>query len=652
MLQRVLREYFIATFPIALVMFAAVGYTLSQVIQPLSIHGWDIVLLLSLVGATSLSVLINREGIFRAADHTKQPKQSRVVAYIPYLILLPGLAAVLLSTRIQISFHGFFHSGYVYQILANHTPPENPILPGFPANIYWLYHAFLAASADLTGVAPPLLSIAVNILTLIATIILAAQLGRSQGLIRSQLLLTLGVLFMLFGENLFGILHVLLMNVLRIDLVHIILPGAPYSTAQPLTIDSYIEPMALGNGRLSNLWHKFLNFNGFPLGIMYYVWALFIAARMIKEQMRHIDIALLILAMVGGLAFHTTSGLFIVLVIPVAIFATRLTLVLADKDYYFAPKLSIVADMYQKVYSGDLRGRVLLAGALISGIPITLYVAQAARALPGSGRVQIVNLINIFSVLIAIYPVLPLFVSSTIGALRNRDRGVVFLAFTSIFGYGMACIAVLPEDNQYKFVYLASIPACLIAFLAINNLLLSVNRRSSVWGKIAITGISILLFMNLLYVGLAYMWSSWFSDRSFGYEGTHVTSDGRGYRDIFTWVRDNTLPNTLVVAPLVPKANTELFILSERLPYVADWDEFAAGIPEYDVRRNVVDDFYAAEGPIERKIAAVNYIRGFHLARPIVIIVPHQYLNTPMLERTGFKLLYRGTTGDLWLLRS
>lgn len=627
----------IPAIPFSVVIFAVLGYTLSQFMRPFAASAWTVTLLLSL--ALSLTIIAATKVVFNA---TASPHPSSSTATVkgalpgflkqllPYLVLVPGICALVLSPRLQISFHGYFHAGYVYQLLNGYVPPENPILPGYPANIYWLYHALIAALVNLFEIAPPVASLGINLLAAGLAITFTAGIIHQFDLKQRGPVMAVFVLLALFGTNLFGILHVVLVRVFQIDVISLFLPGVAYLPEQPGTVSYYLEPMAFGHARLSNLWHKFLNFNGFPLGITYYTLALLVMVKAWPRQIRIQEAINLVVAVLGGLAFHTTTGLFMAVVIPTAALGAWLTCRLR-------PQIRV-----------SRAGLALLLAAFVSSLPILVYVYRAAQALPMENQLAWLNLINLFSIGLAIYPLIPFFILGAGRAFRERDGATVFLAFTAAIGFALASVAVLPENNQYKFIYLAAIPTALVSITAIASLLDSPNGKSILAGKVSLGVITVLLSANLIYVGTGYLTSAWFQDKSFQFSGRHVLlhNDER-FGDLFNWMRDNTSPETIVVVPPVHKADTEVFLVAERLPYVAEWDEFAARIPEYEARLMAIEVFYAADSTSGQRADAAEYICRSRLNRPVIFVVPKYYMTPAGPDEIGLGLLYPGAQAHL-----
>ncbi len=185
--------------------FGVVGYISCLVIENPSIKVWVIILVAALICAfLSLQYFQLRsdvDGQFSVKNFA--------FGFLPYLVLLPGVVLLFSSIRIQLSYHGPFHMGYIFQIIHGFSPPENVVLPGYAANVYWIYHALLAVLVDIFNTTPLKMSVFINISALIAALY---WIRKSLGL------LTLGSigpffkssynLMILLGINLFYSVHI------------------------------------------------------------------------------------------------------------------------------------------------------------------------------------------------------------------------------------------------------------------------------------------------------------------------------------------------------------------------------------------------------------------------------------------------------------
>ncbi len=194
-------------------------------------------------------------------------RMDRWLGYAPYLIFVPALVVVFSDTHFQMVFDGDIHTSYINEILVGTTPPENPFLPGYPPNYYWLYHALIATFANVTNLAPPLISSLLNVMALICIFAWTKQIIRALGYgDKHPLLVNLMVIFVVFGLNIFGIIHA----------ADDILSGGVGTNISR-------DMILMGDSRLRSLWFKFLAFNSFPLTLVYYLMGIFASIQFIFE---------------------------------------------------------------------------------------------------------------------------------------------------------------------------------------------------------------------------------------------------------------------------------------------------------------------------------------------------------------------------------
>ena len=141
-------EVFNPLFAISFALFVSVGYIFS-LLTPMTIDLWQALLI--------PCTLIPLAWLLSGA--VKRSKQSQSDAYqfswrvflplvVPAMVLAPGLYAIVSSPTVQILSHPDLHFGYINQLLYGSTPLENVFVAGYPANYYWLFHAFLAARGE------------------------------------------------------------------------------------------------------------------------------------------------------------------------------------------------------------------------------------------------------------------------------------------------------------------------------------------------------------------------------------------------------------------------------------------------------------------------------------------------------------------------
>jgi len=542
------------------------------------------------------------------------PRRWRILRLTPMLSLLaflPGILALGLSTRMQISVHGFFHSAYVYQILHGMIPPENVTLPGYPVNNYWPYHAILAVFSRILQAPPPLASAWLNILSLLVSLALSYRLIRL--LIREvSLLQGVTLAFVgLFGMNLFGAFHT--------------------------WIDGDQDPLRpgvlMGDYRVAHMFDKFLNFSGFSVGIMLYLFVLVILAGVvINKRFSRYDFLSLAMSGFGALLIHATTGLFMALVLPVALAVIYLVyLWRTHRGHLLQAILSDARSLSRPLRSP---GNLVSLGVIGAVAVIVLHsVYRTSIAMPVKSEIDWFSLYDTQSILGVIYPLLPFLLIGMVWAWKKDLYPVLLLGFIYVMGCGLALVTALPDGNDYKFIVLATIPACFAAASTLKELSHRKLFNALMYLVIALT------VVNLLMLGAFRLSMDWFSDRTFRYQGSHATAivqkneeypDLR-YADLFLWARDATPENTVIIVPREHKDRSALFLLSERVPYYVDGDIFNR-LPARRTRVNQIEALYKSSVKAAEKLEILHSIREELPDRPFLFIYPHDIAPFPELK--------------------
>jgi hypothetical protein len=564
---------------------------------------------------------------------------------IPYFTFLPAVVALFTSVRVQLSNHGYFHSGYILQILNNRIPPENATLPGSPANTYWLYEALLASLAHLTKLPLPFISTATNFMTLALTLLLVRQillflLPHLAGALRLEFL----TLFSLFGINLFGFFYsfVALAGFYhRLDL-------------------GYLGPIVLyGEPRLRSLLNKYMNFNGFPIGILCYIFVLYIVICALQRQNRPADLFLALLALMGALALHVTTGLFILVIIPVALVATLFInrlLWQQPKNIAGAPPQALLWSSWQ---SNRMWWMVTAATILLLGIPLALFIKQSHAALQTPSTIAFWGSSHFGSILAVTYPIIPFYLVSLWHGWKQHNQSHLFLAIVSLAGLGAGYLARLPDGNEYKFIILGTIAMCLVSAPAVLTWL-DVRGPGRVLPRLLAWLSFVMVCLNIIFGGLQRSEREQLGDNIYAYEGTHIIVKGDptaakaqdiAYADLYLWIRDNLPADTIVVIPRSSKDQSSIYVLAERLPYVVDGDIYNRAIPAYTDRIALITALYETETAGTELAAILEDIRQTLPARPLVLVYPHNRPNHTRIEQLMLPIAYRGLTADLYTLR-
>ena len=135
---------------ISLALFVSVGYILT-LIMPVDIDIWAALLWASvLLPLIPLSLRARQRWRVKPPHHESQPWR-RLLPALPMLILLPSVVAILGSPTLSTISHADLYFVFVNQLYHGFAPPEHVLLPGFAANHYWLFHAYIAALVRATS---------------------------------------------------------------------------------------------------------------------------------------------------------------------------------------------------------------------------------------------------------------------------------------------------------------------------------------------------------------------------------------------------------------------------------------------------------------------------------------------------------------------
>ncbi|MEM7164790.1 MAG: hypothetical protein AAF581_04960 [Planctomycetota bacterium] len=629
------------------------GYGLNEIVGPLSLAAWEVL--------AGCCVLLTATFVWHPKSDVLPPQPSptlvaRALGLLPYAVLLPGIYARLTNTNLLVSSHGRFHVGYVYQILNGQLPPENPIFAGAPAGFYWLYHVLLAMVCDLLQVTPYL---AHGIVAVAALVIGLFWIGRLLLLLIdasvSPFLLALLALFALFGMNLFGSLAMLSRGTafFWID---------AESTLHSTAVLKELRTMKL-DARLCSLFHKYLHYSGVPAGLLYFNFGLFVVVRALKRGVHPGDFSLLAVAIAGAIAFHTLTGFYMVVCV---LSATAMTLVANQLRNERQISLASISGWLRHWLAHFRRSRVAAKLArsllLLFTIAVTLscmhYVYTTTTGGPSllelnDGTFLKRDWRNIRG---AIWAIAPFLAVGVYAGWRRWDPPVVFASLLALIGLGLALLLHIEVYNEYKFIYLSTIPALIIATPVVHNFIgvphpgprIALLRRISGWAAL------VLVCSNLLLVSLAYRATP---DSEFLYgQGTHVSSDTILHRELYDWIRKNTAVETVVVAPPMHRNTNPALSLTERVLLVARDNQFSGLRPGYDERWQILCDLYLERSPVVRRRAAIESLAAYWHAgdqtadRPLVLLVPHDVSRAEAVVGLPIRRLTEGATADLYQL--
>ena len=558
----------------------------------------------------ALATLARRDVRLAEGSSAPRSRPSGIAGFLtPFVVLVPGLVALLASVRVQLSFHGYLHSAYVYEVLNGRLPPDNPLLAGEPANEYWLFHVFVAAVSFTARLAPPLAAALVNVAALAASIaaicwtLRLLDLWPKRPLSRGST-----ALVVLFGLNLLGAFHVVINRLVGseqssdvMDLDVMLVSGAP---------------------RSAGLFAKFLNFNGFPLGVAFFLLALACAVRLSKEVSRAASVGF-VAATLATLVFHITTGVFAVIVLPISLGLAWLT----------SRPIRRLARAQAAVLCGGA-----LVGLLVAG-HYAMSVSSAVEEDVGLGGWD-VNLVRFLAVA---YPLIPLFVLGAAEAVRRRRADLLMLVSVGVSGAIFASSVVLPGGNQYKFDYLALFAFALVAVAGWRTLHERARAVAVGVAVVAVAGVA----SAQLYIGINYLDSEWMRDETIGYAGIDIVGRASARRsDAWDWIRRNTPPDSVVVVPLMNKDRARFLAISQRPAYVLQGGPFTAENPEFADRVEVVRTIYSPESSGEW-VAAVDRLDE-DAGGPKVILAAVTGRQVDAMQSLGMQPVFQGRTISLY----
>jgi hypothetical protein len=532
---------------------------------------------------------------------------------LPLVVLVPAIVVYLRSPRLQMSFHGYLHSAYTYAVLNGAIPPDNPLLAGEPANDYWLFHVLLSSIVHVTHLAPPLAAALMNVASLLGSIYLVSRIARAVGVLPSSPIARGCIaLVTMFAFNLFGAVHALFGN------------GAKSGVDDPMGLGSMV---LFGAPRMSGLLAKFLNFNGFPVGVFMFLFALLFAVRM-TNRISGWDLLGFLGGALGALAFHVTTGLFTLTALPGAVALSYL--LMRGRPQWRMSRAT---------------GLVIGAAGVVALAALGHYTFSVASALEGAGAALEISTTNVTRWFGVTYPLIPLFLLGAYWGIRSRRREVAMLGIVVAGGALLSWFTSLPGENQYKFDFLATLAGVFVALIGWQRLFRSDRTRSIAW---AAAGLALVLVVaNQVIIAVGYGRSHLAAEKSIAYDGMDVVGGPASQQaDAWEWIRDNTPTDAIVIVPLVSKDQARFLPISQRRAYVVRGGPYTAGNPTYEGRKDVLQAIYSPTTEPVARIKAFLRMRDGAGPDAAILAVPRSHqeqvraLELAVLHVSGGTVLY------------
>ena len=618
-------EVFNPLFAISIALFVSVGYIFS-LLTPMTIDLWQALLI--------PCTLIPFAWLLSGA--VKRSKQSQSDAYqfswrvflplvVPAMVLAPGLYAIVSSPTVQILSHPDLHFGYINQLLYSSTPLENVFVAGYPANYYWLFHAFLAAVVKTTALRAPVVASIVNVLSVVSSflwigqILVLLKLGKLR-----TLSLGLLVVFVFCSVNITGILSLF---------THVINGTYEPNNLRLLVLEG-------GHKHLHSSLNKLANVNSMDLGVSLFAATLYSCVRILKGK---IDLrALVLISACGilGLAAVQLATFYIVVSL-----LGGLTLLAAWYLLRTSQKRSAVRRFWYQLTNqiSPLSVVLYLGISLVLSIPLLKYNYDIAYNTRGQNGFELLNQTNLAMLWAAFALLLPLYILQWFFVIRRGNQLTYFIQISGLLGLLLGSGLSITIDNQYKGFYFLAIVLCISALFALKNL---ITFEKPTWrnaGRLIAILLFALVFLRIIYIDYSLLnRASTNQYRGFDYEGDHVVHnllDKRGRFDAYYWIRDNTPTDSLVITPL----DSFIFanILPERQFYVKQAQYvYTVNIEDYDKRVRQLDKFYRNDtGPQDYHYISRNIARHFP-DRPIYAVVKDSEVSPEVMAGRASELVY------------
>ena len=534
-------------FLISLALFVGIGYILT-LFMPVAIGHWQALFWLTLLLPGAVLARSARGKWLRNAY--RDPSWRALLPLLPLLVILPAVWAEFTSPTLQITHHGDIHIGYIHQLLYETTPIDNVFMVGFPANYYWLYHAYLATIARITSFSPASASSIVNVIAIFSSLIWIGQTLEMLKLSKSRTL-TLGLMILLvyFSVNLSS--------------TPTLLAHYHNGTYTPYAFDIMRLPGA--DERLHSVMGKVMNFTSVTLGIMTFTAALCACVQLAQAKITIRALVFVSAAGITALAVREIAALYIVM----ALLGGLAVLVALDwlRD---SAKVNWIKRKRRTLLAEAPPAFLLiwLAVSLALSLPLVKYNLDIVSSF-SAGRPFGLSVTNIRTIVTALLLLLPLFLLQFFFLWRARDRDQSYIQLCGFIALLPATFLTLPDTNQYKGVYFLGMLMTLSALFALRAMR---QAQSGYWRRAGRAGevlLYILALSQVLYVSFSNVNRAGnYAEQGYTFNNSHIehTGDVDGRLPAYLWIRDHTPANAVVLLPIVPSKYSNLF--HERMLYV------------------------------------------------------------------------------------
>lgn len=619
-------------FLISIALFVGVGYILT-LLMPVAIGHWQALFWLSLLAPGA--VLAKCARVKWRGDKYRAPSWRALLPIMPLAVILPAVWAEFSSPSLQVTHHGDIHIGYIHQLQYDATPIDNVFMVGFPANYYWLYHAYLATIAQVTGFSPASTSSIVNVAAIFSSLLWIGQTLQLLDLGKPGTL-TLGLMILLvyFSVNLTSTPTLL---------------GHYFSgTYTPYAFDIMRLPGA--DERLHSVMGKVMNFTSVTLGIMTFTAALYACVRLAKEKISIGALIIVSAAGIAALAVREIGALYIVMVLlgGLAVFVAH--------DWIRDPdKINWIRERWRAL-AAVVSPPVLLIWLTLSlalSLPLVKYNLDIVGSF-SAGRPFGLSGANIRTIVTALLLLLPLFLLQFSFLWRGRDRGQTFIQLCGFIALLPATFLTLPDNNQYKGIYFLGMLMALSALFALRTMRQqeSMNWRRS--GRAITLLLYILVLSQVIYVSSSNVKRAGdYAEGGYIFNGRHLehTSDVDGRLPAYLWIRDHSPANAVVVLPIIPSKYSNLF--HERMLYVRLLQlHFKSSLLAYNERARDLELIYSEESEAREYRALIEDMERELPGRLFYAVIKDSEVRREVMGERGAEMVYEhgADGGNVYLL--
>ena len=611
---------------ISIALFVGVGYILT-LLMPVNISHWQMLFWVTLL--LPLGTLLIRANQIWKRDCAPSARSAwkRFLPLLPLLIFIPVFGAELTYPNLQLPGHGDLHAGFVFQLLHGSTPIDNVFVPGYPANYYWLYHAYLAALVSITNLSVPTVGSIVNLIAILSSLLWIGQTLIVLGLASARTV-KLGLLAILVycSVNMTGVITLIGQilddaNVLR-TLRFMLLEGA--------------------DRRLHSVLAKALNFGSMTLGLLFFVAALYACIVIVQRKANLLALVLISASGIAAMAMQQVAAFYIVMVLLGGVFLTALVFFIGSKD-----KSSWALSAWREL-TNSIRPALLalwLATSFCLSLPLLIYFERFAGANQNGLSLTFFSRENIAMIVAALLLYSPFLLVQTVYVWRRDNSAERLIQKCCLLSLLLTSNLVLLNSNQYKGVYFVAILMAISTLFGLKLWSASSNSFLRNFSRLVLAVFLCLTFARIVWVSHFHLQKG--SQEPFSYDGMHLLyrTDENNQMAAYYWIRDQTPPESIVIWPVQTYRYTNAF--HERLPYVKKkQDLFTDNIPAYDERVETLSRFYSEDtSPDQYQMLLAKMLDDLP-DRPFYAVVRDAEISPQVMAERGAKLAFKDESDD------